>query len=189
MGRRYFRALSGDYVAAQRNGCWISRNPPTDDETLFENFLNDEDVFPFEAEAVKAGLNGSNPKAVANFLDAVGQPVKKQSDPISGVESGQRSVRSGWLFYSGLFLRQRRGGAFRWNMDWPADGRKNSRRIFRPLRNRKSARTRKTKRRKRRSRWSIDDAGRDALVQSVLDNEGTSFATRLLEDTFDITNG
>ena len=182
-GKRYFRA-GGDYVAARE---WLlDTAPDADDETLFENFLNDEDVFPFEAEAVKAGLNGSNPKAVAEFLDAVGQPVKSKAIQFLAWKADKEAFDP-VAFYSGLFLDS--GAAALSDGTWlgPQTAQKLAER-FPVLAEQEVSENAEDEAQEAAQPLAIDDAGRDTLVQSVLDNEGTSFATRLLEDTFDITS-
>ena len=182
-GQRYFR-LNGDFVAPKE---WLLNfEPGDDDETLFENFLSDEDVFPFEAEAVKAGLNGASPKAAAEFLDAVGQPVKNKALQFLAWKADKETFDS-MAFYRGLFLDS--GAAALSDGTWigPQTAEKLAAH-FPALAEQEVSENAEDEAQEAAQPLAIDEAGRDALAQAVLDGEGTSFATRLLEDTFDITS-
>lgn len=74
--KRYF-LIGNEFVAPTD---WLLNvESETDDEVLFDNFLNDEDVFPFVEAAREAGLNSTQADTMRAFLDGVSQPIKNKA--------------------------------------------------------------------------------------------------------------
>ena len=181
-GKRYFR-LDSDYVAPME---WLlDTSPDHEDETLFENFLNDDTVFPFEDAARNAGF-GTPDADPAAFLDAVGQPVKNKAIQFLAWKADKEAFQP-MAFYTNLFLKS--GAVPLSDGTWigPETARKLAAH-FPALAEQEVSDTAEDEAQEAAQPLAIDEAGRDSLVQAVLDNEGTSFATRLLEETFDIAS-
>src|SRR5579859_1833557 len=71
--QRYFR-LGEDFIAPLD---WLLITDSVgDDEILFDNFLDDEDVVPYLDAAKKSNLSSGDPSAITTFLNSVLAPIK-----------------------------------------------------------------------------------------------------------------
>jgi hypothetical protein len=75
-GRRFFGFGDGYFAPVS----WLlNLDSEHEDDILFDNFLDDDDVFPYVEAAKSAGLKPRELSGVAAFLDAVGKPVKNKA--------------------------------------------------------------------------------------------------------------
>lgn len=73
---RYFR-VGEDGIAP--TGWLLDTEPAIEEEVLFENYLDDIDVFPLVEIAERTKLNGEDPAAILAFLNAADRPVKNKA--------------------------------------------------------------------------------------------------------------
>ena len=69
--------LGNEYVAPAD---WLlNTDSEVEDEILFDNFLNDEDVFPYVEAAREVGLDSSKPETLTALLDRIDAPIKNKA--------------------------------------------------------------------------------------------------------------
>ena len=155
------------------------------DDILFDNFLDDIDVDPFEAEAVAAGLSPQNLTGVAAFLDAVGTPVKNKDlqfliwranpDAFDGAKvfttlannSGLTLLSNGVWVGPAYLAKLTSGFALLAETEVSESAETDIEEAAQPL--------------------VIGDDEREQLVNAVLQSDDTTYAQNLLEDLFEVT--
>ena len=178
----YFR-LGADYIGAAE---WLLDTEwDNDDDVLFENFLQDEDVFPFEKAAVQSGLNRTDPSTIATFLNAVGQPIKNKALQFL-VWRADKNAFNPTAFYKNIFLES--GASPLSDGSWigPELAQKLTG-LFPAIAEQEVSENAEAEAQEAAQPLVIGDTERDNLVLSILNGDGTAHATQLLEDTFDIT--
>ena len=179
---RYFQ-LGDDYIGAAE---WLLDTEwENDDDVLFENFLQDEDVFPFEKAAVQSGINRTDASTIAAFLNAVGQPIKNKALQFL-VWRADKNAFNPTAFYKRIFLES--GALPLSDGSWigPELAQKLTAQ-FPAIAEQEVSENAEAEAQEAAQPLVISDTDRDTLVQTILDGDGTAHATQLLEDTFDIT--
>ena len=173
---RYVR-LSDDYLAPAE---WLldTSEYEAEDEVLYENFLNDEDVFPYEKAA-------GNARSLAELLDAVGKPVKVKALQFFAWRK-DRTNFDPIAFLDELFHQS---GAFAL-ADGTWIGPKLAAQLathFPVLAAQEVSDNAEAEAQEAAQPLAIGDKEREMLVATVLDSDRTVFASRLLEEVFDVT--
>ncbi len=180
---RYF-VLGEDFIAPTD---WLLNTEAGDaDEILFDNFLDDEDVFPFIEAAQRANLAASDASTITAFMNAVMGAVKGKAlqflayrlDPD---EFDARSFYERLYFDSGTFPLS--------DGTWigPAFAQRLTR-YFGTLAEQEISENAEAEKQEADKPLEIDEARREALVMAILQGEGTQHASRLLEEMFDIAS-
>jgi hypothetical protein len=180
---RYF-LLGEDYIAP--TGWLLDTEPGLDDEILFENFIEDGDVFPYVEAAREAGLGTQEATDITAFLNAVARPIKNKALQflayhLSGEQFNART------FFEGLFLDS---GAFALS-DGTWIGPSLAQKLtthFPALAEQEVSDNAEAEAQEAAQPLALNDDQREQLVQAILDSDGTVFASRLLEDNFEITS-
>ncbi len=179
---RYFR-VGEDYAAPAE---WLlNTEAEADDEVMYDNFLDDEDVFPFTEAARSSGLNPNDAKTITAFLDAVGKPVKAKAVQFLAWQA-DRTQFDAVAFYGRLFLES--GAAALTNGTWigPALTAELTRH-FPVLAEQEVSENAEAEAQEAAKPLVVGDAEREQLTLKVLQGDETVHAANLLEDTFDIT--
>ncbi len=175
--------ISGNYVLPTS---WLlDTEPETDDEVLFENFLDDADVVQYHAKAKKANLSASNPESIAHFLDAACVPLKlkalqylawqldkEEFDSLRFIDvlvtnSGAHSVLGGMWIGPALIKSLEAHFPILAQQEVSDNAEAEAQEAAQPL--------------------VIGEAECELLVNSVLSSEQTVHAAALLEEIFDVT--
>lgn len=180
---RYF-LLGEDYIAP--TGWLLDTEPGLDDEILFENFIEDGDVFPYVEAARTAGLGTQEATAITAFLNAVARPIKNKALQflayhLSGEQFDART------FFERLFLDS---GAFALS-DGAWIGPYLAQKLtthFPALAEQEVSDNAEAEAQEAAQPLVLNAEQREQLVQAILDSDGTVFASRLLEDHFEITS-
>jgi hypothetical protein len=156
-----------------------------EDEVLYENFLDDADVFPFEKAAKSAGLNGSDPATYAAFLDAAGVPVKARALQFLIWKHDKAGFDAAEV-YAGLFLES--GAVPLTEEQWvgPALAQKLSAH-FVALAEQEVSENAEVEAQEAAQPLTVGDEEREQLVEIVLEGDQTVLASELLEQVFDVT--
>lgn len=178
----YFR-IAPDYIAPTD---WLLNvEAEAEDEVLFENFLADEQVFPFESAAKKVKLDPQNPKTFTDLLDAVGRPLHGKALQFFAWRADKDHFDAAG-FYSRLFLES--GATPLSDGTWVGPQLAQAlAKHFTTLAAQEVSDNIEAEAQEAAQPLVIGDAEREQLVQAALDIEGTVHATRLLEDIFDVT--
>lgn len=180
--RRYI-LLGSEYVIPAD---WLlNTDSEAEDEVLFDNFLDDDDVFPYVEAARQAGLDSHKPESITALLNAINIPLKPKAlqflayhlnptsfDPVAlytnlFFDSGAAALSDGtWI---GPTLAQRLASLF------PA------------LAEQEVSENAEAEAQEAAQPLTLGDAEREQLVQAILDSDVTVFATKLLEEMFEIT--
>lgn len=181
-GERYFR-IGKDYIAPTQ---WLlDTEMESEDEVLFDNFLDDNDVFPFVEAAKQAKLSAANPASFAAFLDTVGKPVKSMAIQFLAWQADKAAFHAAPLF-AGLYLNS---GATLLS-DGAFIGPKLAAKLahgFAILAEQEVSDNAETEVQEAAQPLVIGDKEREQLVQSILESDDTVFADQLLEELFDVT--
>src|SRR5581483_11138083 len=73
-----------------------------EEEVLFDNFLEDDDVVPYLEIAEKTKLSAQQPETIAAFLDAVGKPLKNKALQFFGWRADKEHFDAA-AFYSAAY--------------------------------------------------------------------------------------
>ncbi|HLK58767.1 MAG TPA: hypothetical protein VKU00_19500 [Chthonomonadaceae bacterium] len=179
---RYFR-IGTDYIAPVN---WLlDVEGVEDDEVLFDNFLDDNDVFPYKEAAGKVGLDAHKPATAAALLDAVGKPLRNKALQFLAWQTDRENFNAA-AFYDRLFMQS---GAMPLS-DGTWIGPKTMEKLaahFLVLAEQEVSDNAEAEAQEAAQPLVIGDKEREQLVQAVLDSDETAFAPRLLEDSFDVT--
>jgi len=180
---RFFLIGAEEYIGTAE---WLlNTEAQIDDEVLFDNFLADEDVFPFTAAAEKADLSAKNPASIAAFLDAVNVPIKTKAIQFLAFARDKEEFDP-LAFYTALFLTE--GVSALSDGTWI--GAKMTARLethFPEISEREVSENAEAEAQEAAKPLALTDADNGQLVQTIQSSDKTVYATDLLEDTFDIT--
>lgn len=155
-----------------------------EDEVLFDNFLRDEDVFPYEKTAVKVGLNQNSAESIAAFLDAVDVPIRGRAVQFLAWRIDRENFNAAH-FYN-LFYNE--SGAIGLS-DGTWIGPKMIARLtslFPALAEQEVSDNAEDKEQESAQPLTVGQEDIDTLVQIVCANEGSTYASKLIEDVFDV---
>lgn len=176
-------ALGNEFVAPIS---WLLiTDSDADEDVLFDNFLDDDDVLPYASAAKNAGLSPSNIEGLGAFLNEIGVPIKNkalqyliwQADPEQfdaikvfsalAADSGATQISIGaWI--GAKLLRTLEAG-------------------FPVLAEQEVSESAETDIEEAAQPLVIGDIEREQLVNAILQGEDTVYAESLLEDLFDVT--
>lgn len=158
-----------------------------EDDILFDNFLDDADVFPFEADAVKSGLSIHNPVSIVAFLQAVNVPVKQKAIQFLAWRALEvKDEYDGQAFYEAIattpnvFLLP--GGY--------VVGEEYAQKLtthFPVLAEQEVSENAEAEAMEAAKPLVIGDNEREELIEAVLENENSQRSGDLLENVFDVT--
>ncbi len=155
------------------------------DDILFDNFLDDEDVFPLIPAAEAAGLKPRDYSSVAAFLNTVGKPVKSKAlqflfwraDPeifcpaltfsTLYTTAGVTLLSTGEFIGSDLRAKLEAGFALLAEQEVSESAETDIEEAAQPL--------------------VVGEAEREQLVSAILLSDDTVYAEALLEELFDVT--
>ncbi len=179
---RYFR-LGEDFVAPFD---WLlNLDQNKEEEVLFDNFLDDDDVFPYIKTAEAAGLDAGKPETMAALLDAAGKPLKTKALQFLVWRKDPENFNAR-AFYSALYLHS--GAAPLSDGTWVGPKQLAEFVAYFPtLAEQEVSDTAETDAQEAAQPLVLGDAEREQLVESVLDSEDSVRASRLLEDLFEVT--
>ena len=179
---RYF--LIGDQFVAL--GDWLLNvDDPNEDEVLFDNFLNDDDVFPYVESAREVGLDGARSETITALLDKVNKPLKNKALQFLAYHLNPEGFDA-QTFYTNLFLDS---GAFAladgtWigpalahqlTTHWTA------------LSEQEVSENAEAEAQEAAQPLALTPEMLEQLVNAVVESDHTLFASQLLSDTFEIT--
>ena len=179
---RYF-LIEDDFIAPLD---WLLNTEETlEEEVLFENFLDDDDVFPYIEAAKEVGLTVDNPGAAAALLNRVGKPLKSKAIQFLAWRTDPDRFNP-MAFYSGLFSES--GAEPLTDGTWIGpDMIASLIAQFPVIAQQEVSDNAEAEAQEAAQPLTIGDAEREQLVRAVLDSEVTVYATRLLEDIFEVT--
>ena len=180
--QRYF-LIDQEYVAPSE---WLLNTDENDeDEVLFDNFLEDEDVFPYVETAREAGLDGSRSETLTAFLDKVGVPIKNKALQFLAHHLNPEAFDAQKL-YSRLFLDS--GAVALSDGTWigPSLAQKLTTH-FPKLAEQEVSDDAEKIAQEAAQPLALSEESLAQLVQTVVDSDDTVFASRLLSDQFEIT--
>lgn len=182
-GQNYL-AVSGDRVAPAD---WLLTLEETDeDEILFDNFLDDSDVFPYEAAAVKSGLSAENPASIGAFLKEVGVPIKQKAIQFlawraleNKDEFDPAAFYDALVETSGIALLP---GGYAFGADYA----KKLTTHFAKIAEQEVSENAEAEAMEAAKPLVIGDAEREELIGAILEGENSRHADELLESIFDV---
>jgi hypothetical protein len=180
---RYFR-LGEDYLAPT---AWLLDSESSlDDEVMFDNFIEDSDALPYVQAAREAGLGTQQASAITAFLNAVGVPIKNMALQFLAYHLNREGFNAR-LFYDRLFFDS---GAFAL-LDGTWIGPNLAQKLtthFPALAEQEVSDNAEAEAQEAAQPLALSADQVDLLVQAILDSDGTVFASRLLEEHFEITS-
>jgi hypothetical protein len=182
-GENYF-AVSGGRIAPAD---WLLTLDQTDeDEILFDNFLDDADVFPYEAAAVKSGLIADNPASIGAFLKEVGVPVKQKAIQFLAWRALEnKDEYDATAFYEQIVSAENAAflpGGYVFGADYA----KKLTAHFRVLAEQEVSDNAEAEAMEAAKPLVIGDAEREELIGAILEGEVSRHADELLESIFDV---
>jgi len=156
-----------------------------EEEVLFDNFLDDDDVFPLLEIAEELKLSADRPEAIAEFLDRADRPVKNRAVQFLAWR-GNKEAFDAAAFYRAVYDTP--GvyaiGEGRWI------GPNYAARLvehFAALSEIEVSDTVEATAQETAQPLNIGQPERDALVKIILENEDVTRASTLLEELFEVT--
>lgn len=180
--KRYF-LIAGEYVAPAE---WLlNLDSDEEDEILFDNFLNDEDVFPYIEIAREVGLDAARPESLTAFLDRVNRPIKNRALSFLAYRLNPERFQP-IPFYSSLFLDS--GGFALSDGTWigPALAHQLTTH-FPTIAEQEVSENAEAEAQEAAQPLTLEPESLDRLVLAVTESDSTVFANHLLSDQFDIT--
>jgi hypothetical protein len=175
--------LKDGYVAPQSWLIILDSEDPV--EVQFDNFLEDDDIEPYEAAAKAAELSATNLTGLAQFLDAVDAPIKNKALQYL-IWKADPDKFNAPLVYSALFangeVTQLSNGA------WV--GPKLLSRLtegFPLLAEQEVSESAETDIEEAAQPLVIGDDEREQLIEAVLNRDDTVYADALLDELFEVT--
>ena len=156
-----------------------------EDEILFDNFLNDEDVFPYIDAAREAGLDGARPETITAFLDKVKKPIKSKALAFLAFHPDHEKF-NGRMFYTRLFLDS---GAFALS-DGTWIGPALAQQLtthFPTIAEQEVSENAEAEAQEAAQPLTLEPDALEKLVDAITTGDGTLFASALLSANFDIT--
>lgn len=180
--KRYF-LIAGEFVAPTD---WLlNLDSDADDEILFDNFLDDEDVFPYVETAREVGLDGAHPESMTAFLDRVNRPIKNRALAFLAYHLNPERFQA-IQFYTALYLDS--GGFALSDGTWigPTLAQKLTTH-FPTIAEQEVSENAEAEAQEAAQPLTLTEEGLDRLVASVLESDMTVYASNLLADNFEIT--
>ncbi len=156
-----------------------------EDEILFENFINDDEVFPYLEIANAVGLSAENPDSIVALLDKAGVPMRGKAIQFLAWKRDPEQFEAAEFFE---VLATESGAIALLNGTWisPAYANKLAQH-FEPLSRQEVSDTAEQEAQEAAQPLVVGDVEREQLVEAVQASDGTTRAVNLLEDIFDVT--
>ena len=152
---------------------------------LFENFLEDSDVFPLLDIAERTELHPDRPNSIVAFLNAAGQPVRNRAIQFLAWRAGKETFDAA-AFYQSVYESP---GVYALS-DGTWIGPETAERLtayFPLIAQQEVSDTIEATAQETAQPLVIGQEERDSLVRIILENEEFMRASRLLEDVFEVT--
>ncbi|HLV81117.1 MAG TPA: hypothetical protein VKT32_12585 [Chthonomonadaceae bacterium] len=182
-GRTRYFLIEPDFIASRDWLLDVETEDPA--EILYANFLEDEQVLPFEATAKKVKLDPRKPETFAALLDAAEKPLQGKAIQFLAWEADKAHFHAEEV-YAGLF---RDSGAVPLS-DRTWVGPKLAAELaghFTELAKQEVSENIEAEAQEAAQPLVIGPEERKQLEEEILHGEGTVHATRLLEDVFEVT--
>lgn len=156
-----------------------------EDELLFENFLDDEDALPLVSLAAEIGFSDADASKYGELLDRAGKPLKGKALQFIGWRTNKLHFDP-VVFFNRLFVQS--GAQPLGEELWV--GPELAARLaarFPSIAEQEVSDNAEAEAQEAAQPLQIGDEERDRLVQRIAESDETVFATRLLEEQFDIT--
>jgi hypothetical protein len=179
---RYFR-VGEDGIAP--TGWLLDTDAAIEEEVLFDNYVEDDDVFPLIEIAERAGLNAGKPATIVAFLNAAGRPVRNKALQFLAWRAGKETFDP-VVFYQSVYASPGVHGL----TDGSWIGPELATRLaahFPVIAQQEVSDTVEATAQETAQPLVIGEAERDSLVRIILENEEFSRAGQLLEDVFEVT--
>ena len=179
---RYFK-VGEDGIAP--TGWLLDTDATIEEEVLFDNFLEDEDVFPLVDIAERTKLSPDRPESILAFLDAADRPVRNKALQFLAWRTN-RETFDPVPFYQAVCDSPGVHGL----TDGTWIGPKTAERLtshFAVLAQQEVSDTVEATAQETAQPLVIGEAERDSLVSIIIENEEFTRATQLLEDVFEVT--
>ncbi len=175
--------ISENYVLPTN---WLlDTDPESEDEVLFENFLEDSEVLPYSAKAKKANISASKPESIAEFLDAAGVPIKLKALQFLAWQLDKENFDA-LNFIDALYHKSGAHSVFGGLWVGPAQI-KSLEAQFPILAQQEVSDNAEAEAQEAAKPLVIGENERELLVSAVLSSDQTVHAAALLEEIFDVT--
>ena len=158
-----------------------------EDDILFDNFLDDADVFPFEAAAIKTNLSIHNTDSIAAFLQEINAPIKQKAIQFLAWRALEnKDEYDGHAFYQAIAATP---DVALLPEGWVlgADYARSLTTRFPVLAEQEVSENAEAEAMEAAKPLVIGDAEREELIESVLGDDDSQRSADLLENVFDIT--
>ena len=181
--RTRFFLIDNEFVAPAE---WLlDTNSEEEDEVLFDNFLNDEDVFPYVEVAREAGLDSAHAETITALLDKVNKPIKNKALQFLAYHLDHDKFNA-LSFYTRLFLDS--GGFALSDGTWIGPTLAHQLTTHFPaIAQREVSDNIETEAQEAAQPLALSPEALEQLVNAVVESDETVFASRLLADTFEVT--
>ncbi len=156
-----------------------------EEEVLFDNFLDDDDVFPYLEIAERIGLHPARPESIVAFLNATGAPIRNKAFQFLAWRADKEAFEPA-EFYQAVYEAP---GVFGLT-DGTWVGPDMADRVvphFAVLAQQEVSDTIEATAQETAQPLVIGESERDSLVRIILENDEFTRASRLLEDVFEVT--
>jgi hypothetical protein len=180
---RYFR-VGEDGIAP--TGWLLDTDAAIEEEVLFDNYVEDNDVFPLIEIAERASLNAVKPETIVAFLNAAARPVRNKALQFLAWRADKENFDP-VAFYQSVYASTGVYGL----TDGSWIGPELADRLaahFPDIAQQEVSDTIEATAQETAQPLIIGEAERDALVRIILEDDELSHAAQLLEDVFEVTS-
>ncbi len=153
-------------------------------EVLYENFIDDEEVYPYFDAADKAELSTEDPDSITRFLAAVNVPVGAKALQFLAWRRNPEGF-SPEAFYHTLFMKS--GAIALLDGTWISPALADTLAAHFPALAEQEVSDAEAEVQEVAQPLTIGEAEVNQLVEAIQDSEETVYASTLLEDVFDVT--
>jgi hypothetical protein len=179
---RYFR-VGDDGIAP--TGWLLDTEAVIEDEVLFDNFLEDSDVFPLVDIAEQAHLHPDRPETIVAFLNAADRPVRNKALQFLAWRADKENFDP-VAFYQSIYGSPGVYGISNGFWIGPATANRLTTH-FAEIAQQEVSDTVEATAQETAQPLVIGEAERDSLVRIIIDNDEFTRASTLLEDVFEVT--
>ena len=179
---RRFLLLEDEYIVPSK--WFLDTEAEVEEEILFDNFIEDDEVYPYFELADKVGLS-DDPATISAFLKSVGKPVKNLALQFLAYRRNTEKFRP-IAFYQSVFLKSGAtglSGGYWISRELAASLAKHFTELA------KSEIVEAAEAEAAAQPLTLNDTMREELVEKVLSSDNAISADALLEDMFDVSLG
>lgn len=178
-----FFLIDNEYVAPAE---WLlNTDSEEEEEVLFDNFLNDEDVFPYVEAAREVGLDSAHAETITALLDKINKPIKNKALQFLAYHLDHDKFNA-LSFYTRLFLDS--GGFALSDGMWIGPTFAHQLTTYFPaIAQREVSDNIETEAQEAAQPLALSPESLEQIVSAVVESDETVFASRLLADTFEVT--